>query len=172
VFGGAIDFDGTDDHIRVADSASLDLGATGTVEAWVRLDRLGVWHGIVAKGNSNSVPAHNYALEVNKSNRAVCTIGNNASLSNTVTGSASLNLGATNHLACVWTGTQLRLYVNGNLNVQVNQTFTPTANTSPLFIGQYGGNADRTNGLVDEVRIYGRALSQAEVQSDMATPLP
>ena len=51
------------------------------------------------------------------------------------------------------------------------QTNAPAVNTSPLYIGQFGGNTDRLDGIVDEVRIYNRALSQTEVQSDMNTPL-
>ena len=48
---------------------------------------------------------------------------------------------------------------------------TPVGNTSPLFIGQFGGNSDRLSGVIDEVRIYNRALSQAEIQFDMNTPI-
>jgi hypothetical protein len=40
-----------------------------------------------------------------------------------------------------------------------------------LYLGQFGGNADRLDGIVDEVRIYNRALTQAEVQSDLNRPL-
>jgi len=42
---------------------------------------------------------------------------------------------------------------------------------SPLYIGQFGGNVDRKRGVIDEVRIYGRALSQAEVSTDMNRPI-
>ena len=49
---------------------------------------------------------------------------------------------------------------------------TPAGNAAPLSIGQFGGDADRLDGVIDEVRIYGRALSQAEIQSDMSTPIP
>jgi hypothetical protein len=50
-------------------------------------------------------------------------------------------------------------------------TITPAGNTSPLYVGQFGGNADRLEGIVDEVRVYGRALTPAEISADMNTPL-
>ena len=52
-----------------------------------------------------------------------------------------------------------------------SQSLTPAVNTSPLWIGQFGGNADRLDGIIDEIRIYNRALTQADVQSDMNRPL-
>jgi hypothetical protein len=71
----------------------------------------------------------------------------------------------------VWNGATVQLYVNGVLNASAAQSLTPAANASPLSIGQFGGNADRLDGIVDEVRIYNRALTQAEVQSDLNRPL-
>ena len=169
-YGSAINFDGVDDHVRVADSASLDIGRTGTVEAWVKLDTLGRWHGVVAKGDANSDPSHNYAVEVDNANRWLCILGNGVSAI-ALRSSATAQAGLFYHVACVWNGTTVQLFVNGVLNVTAAQSLTPAVNASPLYIGQFGGNADRLDGIIDEVRIYNRALTQAEVQSDMNRPL-
>jgi hypothetical protein len=74
------------------------------------------------------------------------------------------------HLACVWDGANLQLYVNGALNTSVPQNIIPAANSPSLYIGQFGGDVDRVNGIIDEVRIYNLALTQAQVQRDMNTP--
>ena len=76
------------------------------------------------------------------------------------------------HVACTWDGTTVRLYVDGTLSASSSQLITPLANSAPLTIGQFGGDADRLDGVVDEVRIYGRALTPAEIQSDLSTPIP
>ena len=55
-FAGALSFDGNDDRVSVGSSPLLNL-TTGTVEAWVRLDTLGRWHGVLAKGNANATAA-------------------------------------------------------------------------------------------------------------------
>ena len=169
--GGAIQLDGVNDHVRVSDSPSLDLGRTGTVEAWVKLDTLKSWQSVVAKGNVNNDPSHNYAIQLDNSNRWICILGNGSSRILL----RSPSVPKTNqyyHLACSWDGSTVRLYVDGLLSVTATQLVTPAGNAAPLFIGQFGGDTDRLDGVIDEVRIYGRALSQAEVQNDMNTPIP
>jgi hypothetical protein len=75
------------------------------------------------------------------------------------------------HLAATYDGSTQRLYVNG---VQVSSR----AQTGPIAISsgplRIGGNAvwgEYFQGRIDEVRIYNRALSQAEVQTDMITAI-
>ena len=68
-------------------------------------------------------------------------------------------------------GSVFKMYINGILNASMSQDLTPAANTSALFVGQFGGNTDRLNGVIDEVRVYDYALTSAQVQSDMNTPL-
>ncbi len=52
------------------------------------------------------------------------------------------------------------------------QAITPAGNAAPLYIGQFGGDVDRLDGVIDEVRVYSWALSQTEIQNDMSTPIP
>ena len=169
-YGNAVSFDGVNDHVLAPDSASLDLGATGTIEAWVKIASLNRWHGVIAKGSANANQVHNYALEVNNANRFQCIWGNGGAQASLV---STLTLVANQfyHVACVWTGTSFQLYVNGAVNTSTPQSFPPAANTAPLSIGQFGGNTDRLNGVVDEVRVYNRALSGTEIQADMNAPI-
>jgi len=169
-YGSALSFDGINDFVRVPDSSSLDVGSSGTIAAWIRLDALNRRNSVLAKGSVNSRSATNYGLEVTDTNRFFCILGGGSS-SRTLTSSSTVTTGTFYHVACVWNGTQLRLYINGVLNASVAQNLTPAVNTSPLYIGQFSGNVDRMRGVIDEVRIYGRALSQAEVSTDMNTPI-
>ncbi len=169
-YGGAINFDGSNDHVRVADKASLDLGSSGTIEAWVKLDRLSIWHAVVAKGDANQDRSHNYAMQTTKGNRWACVLGNGIS-SIVLQSPAAPAANQYYHVACVWNGVSVQLYVGGVLVASTAQTLTPLANTSPLYIGQFGGNTDRLDGIADEVRIYNRALTQVQIQADMNTAL-
>ena len=45
------------------------------------------------------------------------------------------------------------------------------SSSSPLWIGGNQPYGEYFNGLIDDVRVYNRALTQAEIQTDMATPL-
>jgi alpha-mannosidase len=169
-YGNAVTFNGTSGFITVPDSNFLDLRNTGTIEAWVRLENLNRWQTVVAKGSANNDAVHNYALQINTSNRFVCIFGNGSS-SKVLTSTATAIRSQFTHVACVWNGSQVQLYLNGALNASMPQTLTPGTNTAPLYIGQFGGNTDRLNGIIDEVRIYNQALTQVQVQSDMNSPL-
>ena len=129
-YGGAINFDGVNDFVQVADNASLDLGRTGTVEAWVKLDTLNRWHGIVAKGSANNDPSHNYAIELTSSNRWICILGNGASRV-TLQSPSMATSNQYYHVACTWDGTTAQLYVDGTLSVSTSQLVTPAGNAAP-----------------------------------------
>ena len=169
-FGNALSFNGTNNFVTVPDAATLDLGATGTVEAWVKLAAVNRWNGVIAKGNVNSDSAHNYAIEIDDTNHVRCGLGNGSSF-RVLVSTATLAVNQFFHLACTWDGTTLSVYINGALNTSTAQALTPAGNTAPLSIGQFGGNSDRFSGVIDEVRLYNRALTLAQIQQDMNAPI-
>jgi len=62
--------------------------------------------------------------------------------------------------------TTLKLYKNGILVSQRTDISPPSYDASKVFIGERGDHLDHTlKGLIDEVRIYNRALSQAEIKA-------
>ena len=165
--GGALSFDGLDDHVTIAAAPWLDLSTSGSVHAWVRLNTVGKWHALVAKGNSNSDPAHNYAMQIAPDGTVICTIGNGTA-ANVLQSTTKLATGVFVHIACTWDGAALRLYLDGALHRTVPQTIVPAGNTAPLFLGQFGGNVDRLSGVLDRVRLHSVALSQAQIQNELS----
>ncbi|HEY7708553.1 MAG TPA: LamG domain-containing protein, partial [Candidatus Entotheonella sp.] len=159
----ALDFDGTNDRVEIDDDDYLDISGNGTIAAWARRDAAGVWHSIVAKGDANFNYLHNYGLEIRDVNTVTCIIGNGTT--DNVLDSVSTIAGDQqyHHFACTWDGSNLRVYIDGVQNNSVAQTITPQANTSPLYIGQFGGDVDYFDGAIDDVRIYNRALSAQEI---------
>jgi hypothetical protein len=88
-----------------------------------------------------------------------------------ITDPSALPLNTWSHLAGTYDGATLRLYVNGAL--VASQAFTGAITTSPGAL-RLGGNSvwgEYFRGRLDEVRIYNRPLSQAEIQVDMNTPV-
>jgi hypothetical protein len=91
-------------------------------------------------------------------------------------GSIKVASGTWNHLAYVYEKNDLRIYVNGTLSTSgpgtgslINST---SVNTTRNF--NYLGMAKLSqsyvgNSMLDEVRLYNKALSQAQIQLDMAT---
>ena len=71
------------------------------------------------------------------------------------------------HLTATYDGTALRIYVNGVQSAQLLAVGSITTSTGALKIGGNSIWPEDFQGLIDEVRIYSRALSQAEIQADM-----
>ncbi len=88
-----------------------------------------------------------------------------------VNGTAQVAASTWTHLAATYDGANIRIFVNGTQAATVAQTGAITTSTGVLHIG---GNAiwpEWFQGLIDEVRIYNRALSATEIQADMATSI-
>ncbi len=168
--GGALVFDGIDDFVSVPDAASLDLAAAGTIEAWFKLGGTGTWRSILAKGSANSDAAHNYFIEFTNTDLVLHGIGNGLS-NQSVLGAAFVETANFHHAAMTWDGSTITLYLDGAVARTTTQAIAPAANAAALFIGQFGGNVDRFKGLIDDVRVYRRALSAVEILADMNTPV-
>ena len=76
------------------------------------------------------------------------------------------------HVAGTYDGAQLRLYLNGSQVASQARTGSLQVTGSPLRIGGNTYSTEFFPGRIDEVRVYNRALSQSEIQTDMNTPLP
>ncbi len=161
-FGNALSFDGATSLVTVNDSPSLDLTAM-TLEAWVFPTALGGWRDVVYKVDDI------YFLEGSSPAGRPGTGGTFSSPPLEAPG--PLALSAWTHLAATYDGARLVLYVNG-VAVASRAASAPIASSGgALSIGGDALYGQRFAGKIDEVRIYDRALSAAEVQADMSTPV-
>jgi Concanavalin A-like lectin/glucanases superfamily len=85
-------------------------------------------------------------------------------------GTAALPLDAWTHLASTYDGATLRLYVNGTQVATRAISGALAATTGALRLGGNAIWAEYFAGQIDDVRLYERALSAAEIQNDMAAP--
>jgi glucose/arabinose dehydrogenase len=164
-FGGALSFDGVNDWATVADAAPLDLTAGMTLEAWVRPSSVASWQTVLLKEQpGNLVYALYGSTDTNRPSGHV-NVGGDLD----TRGPATLPANAWTHLAATYDGATLRLYVNGT---QASSRAVPgsmVASTGALRIGGNSVWGEWFAGLIDEIRIYNRALSATEVQNDMNT---
>ena len=165
--GGAASFDGVNDLITVADSALLDLTTGMTVEAWVRPTLVTNWRTVVMKERSGGLAYTLYSSQT--AGRPSAWIRRTSDTE--TTGPAALTANTWAHLAMTYDGAALRLYVNGTQASSRAVTGSITTTTSPLRIGGNAVWGEYYGGLIDDVRIYNRALTAAEIQTDMATPV-
>src|SRR5205085_1839255 len=88
-----------------------------------------------------------------------------------ILGSSGVPLNTWTHLAATYDGNVLALYVNGT---QVATQIVAGAITTTTGALRIGGNniwGEWFSGLIDEVRVYNRALTAAQIQSDMTKPV-
>jgi chitodextrinase len=90
---------------------------------------------------------------------------------NPLYGPTALTANTWAHLAATYDRATMRLYVNGVQVASRAQTGAIATSTNPLQIGGDSIYGQYFAGRIDEVRIYNRALSAAEIQSDMNTAL-
>jgi hypothetical protein len=165
--GNALSFDGINDSVSVADAADLDLTAGMTLEAWVRPIALTDWNTVVMKEGSATTLA--YALYANDGAPFPALTVRIGSQDRSATGSAPLPLNTWTHLAATYDGSILRLYVNGIQVGLLVQSGNMIVSTRTLRIGGNTVWGEYFNGTIDDVRIYNRALTEAEIQTDMNT---
>jgi hypothetical protein len=167
-FGGALSFDGTSNLVTIADSASLHLSTAMTVEAWVNPAALGtVWRTIVLKEQTGELIYSLYAnTDTTRPSGNVFVAAEQETR-----GTAALALNTWTHVATTYDGTTLRIFVNGVQASSLAVTGGIKSSTGALRIGGNNIWGEFFSGLIDEVRIYNRALSAAELQTDMTTPV-
>jgi len=167
-FGAALSFNGTSSWVTVADANSLDLTNGMTIEAWVNPAASTGWRTVVLKESAGGLAYALYAA--NNASRPAGYVHTSSDVG--LNGTADLPLNAWTHLALTFDGATMGMFVNG---VQVASGAVPGASavtSSPLRIGGNSVWGEYFRGLIDEVRIYNRPLTAAEIQSDMNVPIP
>jgi len=175
LFGQAASFNGIGSvgsgrGIRVPHSNSLNLSSAMTLAAWVNPTNANDPNvGVIFKGDLDfSFGAYDLLIGHFPSGQPgnivdrAGTLLNNDSV-NAVSPAQAINLGAWQHLATTFDGSDLRLFINGVEVASTPFTGTITQEMSPLWIGQRFDPRFLYAGLIDEVRIYDTALSSSEI---------
>ena len=167
-YGDALSFNGSNALVTVPDAAALHLTTGMTLEAWVNpAVTAAAWRDVIYKGNDN------FFLEATSTASAgqpsVGAIVNSAYLQSFGTAALAANTWA--HLAATYDGATMRLYVNGTQVASAAGAGSILTSTNALQIGGDSLYGQFFQGLIDEVRVYNVALTAAQIQADMNTPV-
>ncbi len=187
-FDNGLNLDGTNDCIEVTDPGTnsvLDFGSTDpiTISAWIKPDSVTDNHTIITKGRTDGGNDEtNYSLRTNGTNLEFywCTAatpgaGCTGLWVSYTTSTNPLSIGNWQHVAVTHTfgnDAAIKIYYNGVSQAGGwfnNGNNSGVLSDDPLRIGAISGHLDGTNpdelfdGAIDEVLVYKRALSAAEI---------
>jgi photosystem II stability/assembly factor-like uncharacterized protein len=159
---GALNFDGIDDGVLINNSASVQLN-TGTAEAWIKTSNAGSsWRGIIVKQWAYSLFLYN--------NELICYDWSTGNVSTGV----NLADNQWHHVAVSFANGVVngsKIYVDGI----VVKTFTYHLVNQSIGLS-VGVGADYSvqnfTGTIDEVRVWNRQLSLAEIQNNKNCEVP
>lgn len=156
---GAGNFDGINDRGQVGHGG---LGATNalTLTAWVRPDNVTRQQTIVSKWYSPD--SYELGLANGRYTFTVAFPGGTWGVPYQV--SAAATAGAWAHIAGVFTGSYLYMYVNGQLIHAAYAPGTLQSSTRPVTVGNHP-SWNAFDGLIDDVQIYDRALERNDIFS-------
>ena len=161
----ALSFDGDDDYVFVADSENLNFVGNFTAMAWVKWsvdpETGDSWANILNKGRDaqwqiqHSYDNSQFEFAVNTENTRRWAYS-----------STEVKQGIWYHVAGVYDGSEIRIYVNGTHENQEDLTGDVFVTDYPVNIGRRSDYNDRYfAGIIDEVYLYNRTLSAEELQN-------
>ncbi len=164
--GPSICFDGSNDYILLSNNSNLNLTGNYTISSSFYSNDVTLFKMIVAKSEGGAVTCQ-YELGQNNGT-AVFRVGNGISIR---TASKSISNATWYNVVGVKYGTTLSIYVNGAKGTDDTTTSNATTTTS-VVIGARNTSLLNAyfNGIVNEVRIWNRPLSELEIQQFYTEP--
>jgi hypothetical protein len=162
--GQALSFNGINNYVLVTHSASLNVIDAITIVVWVRPSGAGTFRYISAKPSfDTNVPPY---LLLGENNKVEFSCPSGISFGSLFS-IATIPADTWTLIACTYSRTEgkQKIFINGNLDNSRDVNYALQQNTADLYIGA-GGHGQGFTGIIDELRIYNRALSAAEIQSD------
>jgi Carbohydrate family 9 binding domain-like/Concanavalin A-like lectin/glucanases superfamily/Tetratricopeptide repeat len=157
--GGAVALDGANSYVKIANPAAFNFSGQLTVATWVNIHSVpSEWMAIITKGDSA------WRMSTVSQDHKIHFSVNHYDRSDGIRGSTDLTLNQWHHVAAVYNGDTLRLYIDGKLDSTQPWTGGIAQNDADVLIGE---NAEHTgrffDGLIDDLRIYNYALSEGEI---------
>ncbi len=167
--GMAAQFDGVNDYVSVANNSGLDLTNTFTLSAWIfQKGAQARGYRIVDKCPAGIADGWTFDTYGNNSGGRRLRLQAVDLTDHNVVGSTDYTLLAWHHVVATVSETIGKVYMDGCLDGEGLVGKIPSNNLD-IFIGSphpYNGTGfvEFFNGLIDDVRIYNRTLSAAEVE--------
>jgi len=159
MFGRCGNFDGQDDYVDCGNYADLNIINAITIEAWINFHYGGSMNPRIISKGADFDGYELLTLSTGDKRKVCFSIGTTFLDSKTY-----INNNTWYHLACTYDGYTMRIYINGVEDSFCSKNGPIPTNNFNLNIGRKSKSAyDLYKGLIDEVKIYNRALSHEEI---------
>lgn len=163
--------DGNDDYVSVPDAASLNMVNTGTIELWFKTasdwTSQGNDHYLINKSGNPGFGAYLGSGD----GKVNFFLSESGGTTHAITGDDRVSDGQWHHLAAMWGGQGMKMYIDGGLQAGADAyNGSWIGNFSDLAIGAQTGGGSHFEGAMDEVNIWSRLLSAAEVLQRYGDP--
>jgi hypothetical protein len=163
-FGACLSFQGQDDHVEVSSVNLTDTNPPHTIEGWIKMETYPQARAWILLLGQEGVDSHHWLLGDALGKKA--QLGAWGKTANQAT--SIMPVGEWVHVATTHDGSNLVCYLNGQPVDKKTATFKLT--DKRLTLAKRGVDAEKNfQGKMAHVRIYRRALSEAEIREDMDT---
>ena len=162
-FGKALDFNGTDSYVRVPNDGSLDYDNNSeiTVVAWAKIEGNTDDHQIILY-HMTSYKGYWFYLKYDEKQWRFLLTDLDVYLFSSFYDPDPYNKWI--HLVGTYANNTTELYVNGEKKDEDTKSLSDFSVTSDVFVGSKKGDENFFNGIIDEVLIFYRVLSEEEIQ--------
>ena len=166
-YGFAGKFNGTNSYLYAANSVQQPT-TNFSASVWVYLNaNSSGGYGIVGNFQSGVNPQKGWVIARSSADTKFSFWADGTANSNggKVVGTTVIQTGVWYHVVGTYDGTSVKIYVNGSLENSATYSATPGTTNQPLVIGRWYGNYNDyyTDGKIDQVRIFNKAISATEV---------
>jgi hypothetical protein len=168
LFGNALSFDGINDYVALP-SSSLNNLPEGTVEVWIKRDRMGeITETIIDKTETYVKNYFFYAIVNDKIYSTLDLGAYNDPVARFLFGNSEISSQTWHYIAITWDGKNVNMYVDGSLDASHSYTLSVPDSARSVSIGMNdpfsGYSGFPFKGIIDEIRISNRARTAQEIR--------
>lgn len=157
------------EYLSIADNASLSITGDISMAMWLKMDIGGTYRYVLTKTDGNSQGGYSFVIiNTNKIQWSVTETSGYVTYSRRRT-TATLSTGTWYHIVCTFKASDgtMTIYIDGSnitaFDQNVNNARAIYDSTHPFHVGAGSTFGAPVDGLVDEVGIWSKVLTQAEV---------
>jgi len=162
--GFSLYFDGNEDYVEVPHNNILNPSSQITIEAWVKFEVGGLQNPRIAgKGTGWGIGYELFTLGTGNSRKLSFAL-----MGSTISSSIYYSSGEWHHIAGVYNGNSMKLYINGIERASRSKSGSVSPGTGSFKIGKksHHWSDDDFKGEIDEVRVWNIARTQSEIENN------